>query len=64
MSFLQQIFSLALPSWRNAYVKARKSSLASCQQGIRDGEFDLHRSSSRAADVARIIVSFGAELAA
>jgi len=28
------------------------------QQGIRDGEFDLHRSSSRASDVARIIVSF------
>ena len=28
------------------------------QQGIRDGEFDLHRSSARPADVARIIVSF------
>jgi AcrR family transcriptional regulator len=28
------------------------------QQGIRDGEFDLHRSSARPADVARIIVTF------
>jgi AcrR family transcriptional regulator len=28
------------------------------QQGIRDGEFDLHRSAARPADVARIIVSF------
>jgi len=27
-------------------------------QGIRDGEFDLHRSSARPADVARIIVTF------
>jgi hypothetical protein len=28
------------------------------QQGIRDGEFDLRRSSARPADVAHIIVSF------
>jgi len=28
------------------------------QQGIRDGEFDLRRSSRHAADIARIIVSF------
>jgi AcrR family transcriptional regulator len=28
------------------------------QQGIRDGEFDLRRSSGHAADIARIIVSF------
>jgi hypothetical protein len=58
MSFFKRISSWAVPLWRNAMRHGQKLLTRLLQQGIRDGEFDLRRTSGRTTDIAHIIVSF------